>query len=225
MSRKPHLAMLPYRADRPLHIWPVSPYPARLYESFSREWWVHSYGMTTYTDDDLAEVLGDAAAHEHAAGWIGYLMQDKLQESLDGADVAQDYLPDLQSIQPHLDEYATMIDQMGHDAANYASADLARQYEQLIPSGSITPEYGLAVAGFLEREAERYARVALDVAEQTEKGRFYKSSIEAIGRDEQGEAQEIRRLLHGEFDWDDRNNVSFDDLTSVENVTDIRDSL
>ncbi len=174
---------------------------------------------------DLAEALGAAASHEHAAGWTGYLLQDKLQESIDGSDVAQDYLPDLQSVQPHLNEYTSMIDQMGHDAGDYVSAELAHAYEDLVPEGRVTPEYGVVVAGFLETEAERVAAEALNAAQDSEKGRFYTSSIEAIGRDEQGEAQEIKRLLHGEFDWDERDDVSFDELTSVENVLQVRDQL
>lgn len=181
--------------------------------------------MSESSEYELEEILGKNVEHELAAGWTGQQVQDKIQDYLHGSDIAQEYLPDLQSMQTHLNEYAGMIDQVGEDFGNYASAQLASEYEEMVPEGPVTPQYGLVVAGFLEQEAERLAGLALDAANSTERGKYLPSRIEAIGGDEQGEAQEVKDVLYGEFNWGERDDVSFDDLTSVENVKEVAGKL
>ncbi len=154
--------------------------------------------MTDYSDDDLVAALGEAAAHELAAGEFGtYLKTDHLNTH-DGEDIAQD-LPDYNEVMPHFEAYTGMIRELGYRANEQVPA---KSHRDRLPDSPIDEESALLAGYVLERQAREYAQDAIEVAGNTPyqflvngRGETIQFSLSDIQREEHDEVREIEDLL------------------------------
>lgn len=154
--------------------------------------------MSEYTEDDVAAALGEAAAHELAAGEFGtYLKTDHLNTH-DGEDIKQD-LPDFNEVMPHFDAYTGMIRELGYNA-NEQVPD--KSHRDRLPDSPVDEESALLAGYVLERQAREYAEEAINVAQETSysflvngRGETIQFSLSDIQREEHDEVREIEDLL------------------------------
>lgn len=178
------------------------------------------------SENVLAEALGEAAAHEMAAGQLGfYLKQDKLESrSLDGDEVAQ-RLPDYNEVLGHFGAYTSMLDEIGEEANDWVPTGKTYMDTPLL-DGDISEQDALLAGYVLERQAREYANEAIAIAEDSGMRGLVsgttdsrQDSLSDISAEENEEMRDIEKLLVGDsdYDFDDRDQL----LDQYETLDDI----
>lgn len=180
--------------------------------------------MTDSTEYELAETLGEAAAHELAAGEMGqYLKQDKL-DTHDGDDIKK-FLPDYQEVLGHFEAYTGMIDEVREEANDWVPTDVSYREEHL-PEGPVSEEHALVAGYVLEKQALEHAQEAIEAADGTEysflingSGESIPHSLSDIAREENEEMREIEDRLLDDDTYDFESEEELEEFETPEDVT------
>lgn len=164
--------------------------------------------MSSYTDDDLADALGKAYAGELASMRAYQLLSRDVGWTTAG-HIEEDIRLDAQDEFNHSQQYADMLETMGHDVSEHAEQ---HNYDAIVPNDHTDVESALAGVWYLENEGMQLDQDIIDITQETGYHDFA-NTVGTILGDERAHRNEVEDYLEDAFGWDDDD---FDALASLD---------
>lgn len=167
--------------------------------------------MTQYTEEDLADGLGEAYAGELASMRAYQLLSRDVGWTTAG-HIEEDIRLDAQDEFNHSQQYADMLETMGRDVSDHAQD---HNYDAIVPDDHTDVESALAGVWYLENEGMALDQEIIEIARAT----GYQDFVNTVGTilgDEREHRNEVEEYLEDEFGWD---KADFDGLAGLDDFS------